>query len=233
MADRENTSMGDKINNFIQKNRKGIFVTTGIVIVLFIGMIAYLYINDYFNNKANAEAEELNTRYTDMQLLIRQGFESDEDMATLLADLENHAGKKTFLTEGRGFAQGKIWSLIGHIQSSNKEWEKAEEAWLNAAKKGAKTYLGPIALFNAATAAEEQGKLEEAIELLEQCVSHKVDFPSVPRAQFNIGRLNEQLGNYEEAVAAYRLVLTKWPNMPVFQYLSQNQIIKIESEMGN
>ena len=228
MQNKENQGTVDKITDFIQKNRKGIFVTVIVVIVLFVGMLAYLYIGDYFNKKANVQAEDLNTRFTDIQLLKRQGAEALEEEDALLSDIESYIAKTTPITEGKGFAQGKIWSLAGHIYSGKKDWSKAEEAWLNAAKKGSNTYIGPIALFNAAVAAEEQGKLEEAINLLEQCVSHKFYFPSAPRAQFNIGRLYEQLGKTDEALTAYRIVLTKWPNMPVFQYLAHNQIIKIE-----
>ena len=227
MQNKENESVGDKINDFVQKNRKGIFVVFGVTVVLFIGAIAFLYFDDYLNKKAVANVEELNTRFVDLSYFIYQGTESDE-VDILLSDLEAYAEKTSSFIEGKGFPMGKVWSLIGHIYSGRKEWEKAEEAWLNAAKKGEKTYLGPIALFNAAVASEELGRTQEAIDLLEKCVSHKFDFPSAPRAQFNIGRLNETLGNYDEALAAYRLVLTKWPNLPVFQYLARNQIVKIE-----
>jgi len=229
MQNKENQGTVDKITDFIQKNRKGIFVTLIVVVVLFVGMLAYIYVGDYFNKKANEQAEELNTRYTDIQLLKRQGDDTSEQENALLNDLEAYIAKTSPVTEGKGFAQGKVWSLTGHIYSGRNDWVKAEEAWLNAAMKGSNTYLGPIALFNAAVAAEEQGKLDEAVTLLEQCVSHKFDFPSAPRAQFNIGRLYEQLGKNDEALAAYRVVLTKWPNMPVFQYLAHNQIIKIDS----
>ena len=229
MQNKENQGTVDKIIDFIQKNRKGIFVTLIVVVILFVGMLAYIYIGDYFNKKANEQVEELNTRFTDIQLLKRQGEEVLDKENALLSDLESYIAKTSPITEGKGFAQGKIWSLAGHIYSGREDWGKAEEAWLNAANKGTNTYLGPIALFNAAVAAEEQGKLEEAVTLLEQCVSHKFDFPSAPRAQFNIGRLYEQLGKFDEALSAYRVVLTKWPNMPVFQYLAHNQIIKIET----
>jgi len=229
MQNKENQGTVDKISDFIQKNRKGIFATIIVVVVLFVGMLAYIYIGDYFNKKANEHVEELNTRFTDIQLLKRQGDNISDQEDALLNDLEAYIAKTSPITEGKGFAQGKVWSLVGHIYSGKEAWEKAEEAWLNAANKGSNTYLGPIALFNAAVAAEEQGKLDEAVTLLEQCVSHKFDFPSAPRAQFNIGRLYEQLGKNDEALAAYRVVLTKWPNMPVFQYLAHNQIIKIDS----
>jgi len=229
MQNKESQSTVDKITDFIQRNRKGIFVTLIVVVVLFVGMLTYLYIGDFFNKKANARAEDFNTRFTDIQLLKRQGDEALEAENALLSDLESYVAKTSPITEGKGFAQGKVWSLVGHIYSGRNDWGKAEEAWLNAANKGSNTYIGPIALFNAAVAAEEQGNLEEAISLLDQCVSHKFDFPSAPRAQFNIGRLYEQLGKSDEALAAYRVVLTKWPNMPVFQYLAHNQIIKIES----
>ncbi|MDR0320267.1 MAG: tetratricopeptide repeat protein, partial [Treponema sp.] len=127
-----------------------------------------------------------------------------------------------------GYAGSKAWSIIAQIHSRKEEWQQAEETWLKAAHKGARTYLGPIALFNAAAAAEEQGKLEQAIELLEQCLAHKFEFPAAPRAQFSIGRLNEQLGNTGAAMEAYRIVLINWADMPVWQQLARSRITALE-----
>ncbi|MCL2720128.1 MAG: tetratricopeptide repeat protein [Treponema sp.] len=224
-------NIGDKINNFVQKNRKGIFIAFGLFILLFAGLIAYFLVNDHQNKQAIAEVEILNDEFDNLRYFLDDEYFA-EDVNVLLSKLEVFAGNK------KGFAGSKAWSLIAHIHSGRKQWKLAEEAWVKSADTGAKTYLGPIAFFNAAVCAEEQGKLEQAIEYLQQCVSHNFDFPDAPRAQFNIGRLYEQLGNYPMALIAYRAVLIEWsldrsetitPNMHIWQNLARNQIIKLES----
>lgn len=223
MQNNENQNVTDKINSFVQNHRKAIFTVIGIIIVLFVGLIAYLSITDSLNKKAIAELDELNGKYDDLTLEIEEDYNTPE-VESLLAEL------KTFAEKTGGFSGSKAWAIIGQIYSSRKDWTNAQEAWLSAAKKGNKTYLAPIALFNAAAAAEEQGNLEQAIELLEQCVAHKFEFPAAARAQFSIGRLNETLGNKTAAVDAYRVVLSKWSEIPVWQNLARSRIAVIEEK---
>jgi len=229
-TNKEKTSLGDKINDFIQKNRKGIFISLGVIVAAVAGLIAWFLISDSVNKKAIAAVEELSAEYERLHSSGNSDYYSAE-MDVFLAKIQSFADNK------RGFPGSKAWSIIGHIYSDRGQWAQAEEAWLKSAQTGEKTYLGPIAYFQAAVAAEEQSKLEKAIEYLEKCVSHNFEFPDGPRAQFNIGRLYEQLGNYNAALDAYRDVMIKWPwerpetisqNMLIWQNLARNQIIKLE-----
>jgi len=229
-SSKEKSSTGDKISDFIQKNRKGIFVTLGIFILLFLGLIVYFLISDSVNRKATAEIVEMADEYERLRFSEGVDYYSSE-MNELLSKLND------FAIKNKGFPGSKAWSTIAHIYSERQNWANAEEAWLNSARLGAKTYLGPISFFQAAVAAEEQNKLENAIDYLQQCVSHSFEFPDAPRAQFNIGRLYEQLGNVQGALEAYRAVLINWPwersevisqSMYVWQNLARNQIIKLE-----
>jgi len=226
----EKTNIGDKINNFIQKNRKAIFVTFIIFVLIFAGFVSYFLISESMDKKAIAEVEELNEEFARLRFFINEDF-FQEDVNNLIAKLE------AFVKNKRGFAGSKAWSIIANIHSDRKDWLKAEEAWVNSANVGSKTYLSPIAFFNASVAAEEQGKLDQAIIYLQQCISHNFEFPDAPRAQFNIGRLYEQLGNFQRALESYRAVLInfQWDrsdylssNMFIWQNLARNQIIKLE-----
>ena len=217
----EKMNTTEKIINFVQKNRKGIFITIGILVFLFVGLVIFLYASDSINKKAIAEVEELNVRFEELGFFITDEYYADE-INVLLRDLE------TFAQKNRGFAASRAWTIIANIHSIREEWPLAESAWLDAARLGAKTYLAPIAFFNAAVACEEQGKLEQAIEFLQQSLSNNFEFPAAPRAQFSIGRLYEQLGNFPAATDAYRAVLINWPNMPVIQDLARSRIIAIE-----
>jgi tetratricopeptide (TPR) repeat protein len=221
MQNNENGNVGEKINDFIKNNRKAIFITAGALLFLFAALLAFLSISDSLNKKAIAALDELIGRYDDLNLMNDEDF-YNEDVENVLADL------KVFAEKNKGFPGSKAWSVAGHIYSGRKDWPLAQETWLLAAKTGNKTYLAPIALFNAAAAAEEQGNLEQAIELLEQCVAHKFEFPAAPRAQFSIGRLRETLGDFTAAVDAYRAVLTKWPEMPVWHNLARSRLSVIE-----
>jgi tetratricopeptide (TPR) repeat protein len=223
MQNNENKNITDKINDFVKNNRKTIFITIGIILALFAGFIIYLSITDSLDKKAIALVDELSSRYDDLYLVNDEDYYS-ADVENLLTDL------KIFAEKNNKFAGSKAWTIIGQIYSNRKDWIPAQEAWLSAAKTGNKTYLGPIALFNAAAVAEELGNLEQAIEFLEKCLAHKFEFPAAPRAQFSIGRLHEMLGNLSAASDSYRTVIIKWPDMPVWQNLAHSRIAVIEEK---
>ena len=223
MQDKTSTgeNFKDQINDFIQRNRIAIFSVVGILVFLFIGAVIFIAVSDNLYKKSVVKIEELTQKYDELRFYVNDDYFTD-DVNSLILELE------TFAAKTKGFPGSKAWSLAADIYANREDWSKAEEAFINSARTGNKTYLGPLSLFNAAAAAEEQGKLEQAIDLLQQCVSHVFEFPSAPRAQFSIGRLYEQLGNNSEAIAAYREVLINWPEMPVWHQLARSRIIAIE-----
>jgi len=214
-------TFSEKIILFVQKYKKSILISAGAFIVLLAALIIFLSLQDVFHNKAIAKVEELNQKYDEIRYQITDNYKSSE-LDSLLSDLEKVG------TKNSGYPGSKAWSIIAQIHSGRKDWGKSKEAWLNAAQKGNNTYLGPISLFNAAVAAEEQGDIAQAIELLQRCISHQFEFPAAARAQFSIGRLYEKQNNYTAAVEAYRSVLTNWQDVPIWQHLARSRITVIE-----
>ena len=184
------------------------------IVTVFI-LLFLMNINIYPQNYAD-DLEELNIRFSEID------YNNDAEVDVLLRDLNKFTVNKS------GFIGGRAWSIIGQIYSAKKMWKEAEDAWFKAAAVASETYLAPIAFFNAAVAAEEQGNLEKAIKLLENSVSHTFAFPAAPRAQFSIGRLNEKLGKFSAALEAYRQVVIKWPYITGWANLAQSRIIAIE-----
>jgi len=217
----EQENIGDGVNEFIQRNRKGIFALLAIIVLSLIGAVVFLSIKDNLDKKAAAELEDIAKKYDELIVLIDDD-EMEEDIDALVLEIETFAGKT------RGFSGSKAWEMAGQIHSKRKDWENAYTAFLNASKTGKRTSLGPITLFNAAVAAEELGNYEIALDLLQQCLAHKFEFPSAPRAQFAVGRLNEQLGNTSEATEAYRTLMIKWPELPMWSQLARNRIVAID-----
>ena len=213
---------GNKINDFVQRNRKAIYIGMGVIIFLVAAFVVSVSLNDFFMKKSIGRVEELAQEFSDIQSSLNEDDKQDA-VRKLLDDLNEFAKNK------RGFAAGRALSITGQIHWEREEWSLAEEAFRSAAKSASKTYLAPAALYNAGACAEEQGNLEQAIELYTACVSHPFEYPAAVRAQFAVGRLNEKSENITAALEAYRSLLGKWPHLTVWTNLAQSRIASLET----
>ena len=228
-----NDTVSDGINEFVQKHRKPIFISAAALLAVLLICIAALSIMDILRARSIIVVEEFGGRYEELRPLISE--ESSADKVTqLLAELEVFAKKNsgnaisTALGRPTGYAGGKAWLIIGNIYSDKKDWAAAEAAWVQAARAAKKTYLAPIAFFNAGAAAEELGKTAEAIEYYTNSLDSSDDFSAAPRAQFAIGRLRETLNENEAALEAYRAVISGWSYDRVWTSLAHSRIIALE-----
>jgi tetratricopeptide (TPR) repeat protein len=219
----EKISINDHINNFVQKNRKAIFIFLGALVLLLVVFIAAVSIMGLIRNKAISRVEDFTRRYEVLRFDINEPSK-EADVDALLQDLTGFAEKNS------GYAAGRAWFIIGGIRADKKQWQEAESAYTGAAKAAAKTYLAPAAYFNAAAAAEEQGNLTGAVGFYTQCVSRSALFPAAARAQFAIGRLQEAQNDKAAALEAYRGVITGWPADTVWTNLAHSRIILLERD---
>ena len=217
----ETAEPGQRINDFIQKHRKIIYISSGAVLLILILCIGVFFVMDMTGKKAISVVEDFTSRYESLRSTINETY-METDVAQLLAELEPFAKKSS------GYAGGKAWSIIGSIHSAKSSWAEAETAWASAAGKSAKSYLTPLAWFNAGVAAEEQGKTAEAIDYYTKSLAAPAGFSAAPRAQFAIGRLREALNENEEAITAYRAVISGWPYEQVWTSLAHSRIIALE-----
>jgi tetratricopeptide (TPR) repeat protein len=222
----KNPNVSEKINEFIRKNRKPIFITAVSLLVILIAIIAALSLIDVFRNRAIAAVEDFNNRYETMLPSITEEYFSD-DVNSLLEELTGFAKKHS------GYPGGRAWFIIGGIYTVKKDWAGAETAYAAAAGTAVKTYLAPVAWFNAAAAAEEQGKTAEAIGYYGSSLTSPAVFTAAPRAQFSIGRLYEAQNNDEKAIEAYRAVISSWPYDQVWTNLARSRIITLETKTNS
>ena len=211
----------EKLNEFIQKHRKPLYICFGAIIVLFIAGITAISLMDVFRERAINAVEDLSSRYDSLSAFVNEEF-INNDLAEYIADLEQFARRNS------GYAGARAWTILGTIYSERSEWEQAEAAWVAAAGKSAKSYLAPLAWFNAGVAAEEQGKLVTAIDHYSQSLASPAGFSAAPRAQFTIGRLWESLDEPIAAINAYRAVIFDWPFDQVWTNLAHSRIIILE-----
>jgi tetratricopeptide (TPR) repeat protein len=216
-------SLDERISGFLRNNRRKIFICFGLAAVILAVFVGAVAVRDKLREGAISRVEDFTRRYEELRFNITDESNA-EKTAALTEDLSAFASKNS------GYPGSRAYALLAGIHGDKKEWAEAEQAWRDAAKKAEKSYLAPVALFNAAVAAEEQGKIAEAIVLYTECLALSESFPSSPRAQFAVGRLEEKQGNKENALEAYRTLRTKWPNDTLWRNLAQSRIIGIEGE---
>lgn len=213
----------ERLNDFIQKNRKILFIGLISAVVVIAALIAFTAVRDKMRSDALGKVDALNLRYEALRIYINSeepdAAAKQADITALQEDLE------AFENTNSGFAAARAYGISAGIYMDQKKWAEAETAWSKAAEASAKSYLAPVAVFNAAVAAEEQGNTEGAIAYYAEVLSFGDVFPQAARAQFSVGRLEESRNNTEAALAAYRELLAKWPNDPVWANLAQNRIL--------
>jgi tetratricopeptide (TPR) repeat protein len=224
----DDLNFGEKLNEFLQKNRKRLVMALATVVVVIIGFAVGFAVYGNMQEKALSTVEEFNSRYEALRVYINSENEEDaskkEDVKVLQDDLA------AFETRASGFVAARAYAISAGIYGDQKNWAEAEKAWTSAAAAAAKTYFEPAALFNAAVSAEEQGNSDSAVGLYNQALSSGDDFPAAPRAQFAIGRIEEGRGSKEAAIEAYRAVLSKWPGDEVWANLAQSRIIVLQNQ---
>ena len=220
----EKVSINERLNDFIQKNRKVLIIGLGSIIAAVIVLVAVFVLKDSLQSQALSKVEELQRRYEAVRYEIgSEGQETAqrEDINILLNDLS------LFERNHSGYAAARAYAISASIYEGMQNWQEAENAWASAAKAGVKTYIAPVAFYNAAVAAEELGNINGAIELYNKALENEKAFPAAPRAQFSIGRLQESQGNNSSALVSYLTLVSKLPQDQIWANLAQSRILAL------
>ncbi|MDR2743163.1 MAG: tetratricopeptide repeat protein [Treponema sp.] len=216
----EKLNISELVVDGIQKNRKVLIIGGIVVLVLLLGFAAGLSIRDAVTVAAIKEVEAFNDRYEEIRFDINDPAK-EEEVNALLDEVSAYASK-TF-----GYSRIRAFMLTASIHADRKNWQEAEDAWVQAAQKGGKAYLVPVSLFNAAVAAEEGGNIEGAIVHYTEVLVYADSFPQAAKAQFSIGRLREEQQDTDAALEVYRVLLEKWPNETTWINLANSRIIAL------
>ena len=219
----ETISISQRVNEFIQKNRKVLFIGLVSVVALLVALIVIFTVREKVQAGNLSQVDALNRRYEALKPHVsgegEEAVSKQPEIDALLSDLAAFQSKKS------GFAAARAYGISASIYEGRKEWAEAEKTWISAAKAAGKNYFVPVSFFNAAVAAEEQGNTEAAIIHYGQALAHEKIFPAAARAQFSIGRLQESLGSGEAALDTYRTLINKWPSDPLWTNLAQSRIV--------
>jgi tetratricopeptide (TPR) repeat protein len=212
-----------KLSEFLRKYRMVVLIVFGLAILAVIGVAVGTAIKDSQLKASTASLETLDDDYA--------AYSSEQDQSKK-ADLE-----KTFLASvekvskrWKGhFAGQKALAYMAKMAESKKDWVAAEKDWLAVFDAAPASYLAPVALQGAATAAEEQGAVERALADYRKLVDkYSANAIGMPHAYFSIGRLSEQSKDYAAALIAYQKVVSSWPDSD-WTKLSTDRIIFMKS----
>jgi len=220
---KDELTIDEKIGDLIQKNRTRLLFGLGAIVLVIAGFIIFSVVREKNLSSALSKVDALNRRYENLMTSITDEEEMDDaqkaELEVLLADIAEFESKNS------GFAAARAYSISANIYMFQKNWVLAEEKWVKATEAAKKSYLAPIAIYNAGVAAEEQENIESAIAYYSRAADYGDSFPASARAQFSVGRLEESRNNKESAIAAYRNLLAKWPNDPVWPNMAQNRLL--------
>jgi len=220
----EKKRFSEKLDIFLRKNRLTLFVILGIVAAVILAVVAYSVID---NNRANASAikveqlaETLSTWST-----TEDKAKKAELGSTLSASLE--AVAKGY---PRQFAGARALTMLARMAEADKDYATAEKRWMAVYEGYPKIYLAPIALQNAAVAAEERGALDQAVAHYKLVVDkYSGKTVGIAHALFSLGRLAEESKDYVQALSYYEKVLADWPDDD-WTKLAKDRIIFLKAQ---
>jgi len=224
-AGRENEtkSFYASFSDFLRKYR---FAFIGAFAALVIAAAAIAIFSEAADSAAEAStarAEKLIEDYT--------SYLSESDEAKKSALEAEIAATAKEITEKwpRLFAAQRARTISARIFESKKDWASAEQEWLAAAAAVPASYLAPLALHNAAAAAEEQLSIERAIGHYKTVIEKYGESDiGLPHAYFSVARLSEGMKDYAAAMENYQKIVSSWPDSD-WTKLSRDRIIALKS----
>jgi len=220
----EEKTVAEKLSDFITKNKK-VFLSILVVLCLaLVGVGIYTFTSSSYAEKSSRAMEEVVTQ------IVAWNNESDEAKKTEMEGQIIPALEAVAQKWPRSFAAQQALYGIASLYSVKKDWVQAETYAVRSADLKSNNYLAPMALEIAASAAEEQGKTEEAVGFYQRIVEkHKEDNPNIAHAYFSLGRLKESASDYAGALGYYNTLLADFSGTD-WALLAKNRVVYLKAQ---
>ena len=156
MADYEEQTTSSKLAGVIEKNKKAFIIVLIVIICLLAGYIVFAAINNKAKDKALQTLDEISYEMTKDS--------SELTDAELDARIAAALDKAAALTKKGGIVGARANMFCADISFRAENYDASANYWLEAAAKAKKTYIAPLAYFNAAVCYENLGKTDLAAE---------------------------------------------------------------------
>lgn len=209
--------------DFIQRHRVLLIIGFLAVLAALLAYGIFDYVSAQRELKYIGLTEQAQESYS--KYLYAEGDEKDslrEEIKTKLDEVLNAGGKR--------YAKERAHFLSGTVAVEDKDWASAAEHYMAIFDGYPRSYLAPVAAFDAAGAYEESGDTDTAITVLKKLVDIYSETSSVaPRALFNLGRLQDTTGSTAEALLTYNRLVDLYPDSN-WTKLARTRIIALNTE---
>lgn len=214
----------DRVTEFLQRRRKPVIIIGIAVLVFIFGVFAYLEVQNKRQDASLRLAENIQSQYQKWQNA------SDSDKPDLEKSIIQTS--ETILKKyPHMYAASRALFVEGNLYWEKEAWSDSAESFSKLAKRFPKSYLAPVALYNAAAATEQSGNEKDALAVLKTLVDTYRDrnAAEVPRALFSMGRITEGLGNPKEAATHYQDLVDNFPQSS-WTNLARDRIIYLTTQ---
>ncbi len=220
----EKKTFVQKLADFIVKNKIVFISIAGSILGILLVFGVYSFIASSVSNKSLRAMEEVRTKIGTWNNETDEAKKTEIENA-IVADLDLVVKKWP-----RSFsAQQALYTRAG-LYFMKSDWENAEKTNLAAADLLPKTYLAPLALENAAVAAEERGQADTAQSYYQKIVdTYKVDTPNLAHAYFSLGRLFEAKSDWKNALANYDKLLSSFSSSE-WSLLAKDRVVFLKAQ---
>ena len=215
--------LSERVSDFIQRSR---YLIIGLASVLVLALVVLVVVTQVRTSSDRSAAIE-------MDKIVRDANSwSSESDATKKADLEKKVttGLDGIIAKhGKSVWAQQAWDMKATMAESRKDWTEAEKDWMEAAKVLPTSFIAPVALQNAAAAAEELGSNDRATEHWKAFVDQYAGKSAgIPHGYFALGRLAEESKDYVAAIADYEKIAANWPDSD-WTKLAKDRILSLRS----
>ena len=214
-----------KLENFLAKNIKKILVGVIIIAVVIIAVCVGVYLNQKSVDKTFDALLDVEKQANELQLMD-------------FTSAEYSSAKNDFLTAAsaltakdlKSYPAAKAELLKGDVYFIEGDFSAAVESYNKVADAQKSTYLGALAMMNAAACYEELGDNTSAFNLYEAVFNdYGTEGAFASKALFNTARLYEARGNIELAKATYEQLIGLYlTNGSEYAKLAQARLVSLD-----
>ncbi len=212
----------EKVAEIIKANSRKLIALSAALLLVLLLVGVFETVSSKRAEKALLHAEQIEDVYKQWITSAEadRGAVSEELTALITEAISDFDGS---------YAALRAYYTKGLLNAEEQKWDDSIASFLAVAEKYPSSYLAPVALFNAASIADQSGDTEKALSLYESIIENFSDISAdIPETLFNIGRLNEELGNADNAVVSYQKILDDY-NSSSWTNIAKSRIISINT----
>ncbi len=195
-----------RLGGFLTKHLKIVLAVLLAIVLIVIGVAIGSAISNKQSAKKFDKIDALQQQYEELLVI-------DSDDPAYRASYDALVGELTSLgAKGKKYPQLKARYLLGVLSFEAEAYQDAIDYFVDVHRNGKDTYLGSLALANAAAGAENLDDAYLALEYWTQIIDeYGFDAAESPKALFGQARLHEQIGNTELAEAIFQQLADQFP----------------------